>query len=205
MHLVPETALDLLEERLDEEQAAFWRLHLQDCNDCAAELAAWRQMKGDVTRHHLKDASAQDLAKAFNIFPARTDVPGITLRQVIATVTFDSLLQPAFAGARGAASPARQLVLRAEEFDIHVKIWNDGEHSQLLGQLLPRSGRDFVQVARFHLLRNGERLESTGVDDMGEFHFTDVPEGDLLSLQIDLPHLTVVGALNPADAADLQR
>jgi hypothetical protein len=29
---------------------------------------------------------------------------------------------------------------------------------------------------------------------MGEFHFTDVPEGDL-SLQIDLPNLTVIGSL----------
>jgi hypothetical protein len=32
------------------------------------------------------------------------------------------------------------------------------------------------------------------VDDMGEFHFSDVPDGDL-SLQIDLPNLTVIGAL----------
>jgi len=30
---------------------------------------------------------------------------------------------------------------------------------------------------------------------MGEFSFTDLPEGDL-SIQIDLPNLTVVGALN---------
>jgi hypothetical protein len=33
------------------------------------------------------------------------------------------------------------------------------------------------------------------IDGMGEFHFSDVPEGDL-SLHIDLPNLTVIGALN---------
>jgi len=45
------------------------------------------------------------------------------------------------------------------------------------------------------LYRNGERIETAGVDEMGEFRFRDVPEGDL-SLQIDLPNLTVIGALN---------
>jgi len=99
------------------------------------------------------------------------------------------------AGGRGFMATARQLVMRAEEFDIHVKIWGEREHRQMLGQLLPRSGQDFVHAARFHLLRNGERIETTVVDEVGEFHFNDVPEGDL-SLQIDLPNLTVIGALN---------
>jgi len=85
--------------------------------------------------------------------------------------------------------------MRAEEFDIHIKIWGERERRQLLGQLLPRSGKDFVHTARFHLLRNGERIETTEVDDVGEFHFTNIPEGDL-SIQMDLPHLTMIGALN---------
>ena len=85
--------------------------------------------------------------------------------------------------------------MRAEEFDVHIKVWGEPDHRQMLGQLLPRSGESFVRVARFHLLRNGERLETVAVDEMGEFQFTDVPAGDL-SLQIDLPNLTVIGALN---------
>jgi len=129
-----------------------------------------------------------------NIFPSGREEKGFTMRSVLATLIFDSFVQPAMAGARGAAA-ARQLVMRAEEFDIHVKIWGEQHHKQMLGQLLPRSGKDFVRAARFHLLRNGERLETTATDEMGEFHFTDVPEGDL-SLQIDLPNLTVIGALN---------
>ena len=84
---------------------------------------------------------------------------------------------------------------RGRDDGIHVKIWGDENHKQMLGQLLPRKGQNFIGSARFHLLRNGERLESTATDEMGEFHFMDVPEGDL-SLQIDLPNLTVIGALN---------
>ena len=93
-------------------------------------------------------------------------------------------------------------MLRAEEFDIHVKIWGEQDHRQLLGQMLSRSGDEFLGAAHFHLLRNGERLESTSMDDMGEFHFTDIPEGDL-GLQIDLPNLTVIGALRQRKSDEL--
>ncbi|HEY2383651.1 MAG TPA: hypothetical protein VGK48_20945 [Terriglobia bacterium] len=179
---------------MDQSQKQFWQQHLAVCNDCTQEVGRWRQLGIDLERSHLKSASDQELQNAMHIYPKRPDGGGSKVRSVLATLIFDSFMQPAMAGARGSAAPARQLVMRAEEFDIHVKIWGEQEHMQMLGQLLPRHGEDFVQSARFHLLKNGERIESTAVDDLGEFHFSDVPEGDL-SLQIDLPNLTVIGAL----------
>lgn len=198
MHLNSETALDLLEGRMAKDQAIFWQKHLEVCEDCTQDVGRWRQFGVDLKRAHLKSASDQDLEKALHLFPYRPDESGSKIRSVVASLVFDSFLEPAFAGARGAAT-ARQMVMRAEEFDIHIKIWGEQDHKQILGQLLPRKGEAFVHSARFHLLRNGERLESTAVDETGEFHFTDVPEGDL-SLQIDLPNLTVIGALNVREA-----
>src|SRR5262249_18821979 len=151
----------------------------------------WQQLQLELKRCDLKSAPDEQLEKAINILRRRNSL-GAGLRSIAASISFDSFFEPAFAGARGRKVAARQVVMRAEEFDIHVKIWDDGEHRKMLGQLLPRSGIDFVASARFHLLRNGERIESTEVDDMGEFHFNDVPDGDL-SLQIDLPNLTVIG------------
>lgn len=194
MHLSPETALDLIEGRLTTEKRNFWNNHLQSCDGCTRDVGQWRELGKDLKRSHLKSAPQRDLENAILIFP-QPDAGQSKLRRVLAALVFDSSLQPAMAGARGGAAAARQLVLRAEEFDIHVKIWGEPEHKQLLGQLLPRSAERFVRVARFHLLRNGERLETTAIDETGEFHFTNVPEGDL-SLQIDLPNLTVIGALN---------
>jgi hypothetical protein len=194
MHLSSETALNFLEGRLEKDQETFWKQHLDVCQECTQDVGLWRQLGIDLKRSHLMSASDQDLQEAIRIFPSRLEKTGSRLRQLLATVIFDSFHEPAFAGARGASAAARQLVMRAEEFDIHIKIWGEQDHKQMLGQLLPRSGEDFVHAARFHLLRNGERLETTAVDDMGEFHFSDVPEGDL-SLQIDLPNLTVIGAL----------
>jgi hypothetical protein len=195
MHLSSETALDFVEGRLVKDQETFWKDHLENCKECTQDVGRYRQLGIDLKRSHLMNASDQDLQKAMNIFPHQPEGSGSTLRSLLATLIFDSFVQPAMAGARGATAAARQLVMRAEEFDIHVKIWGEQDHKQMLGQLLPRSGKDFVHTARFHLLRNGERLETTATDDMGEFHFTDVPEGDL-SLQVDLPNLTVIGALN---------
>ena len=111
-----------------------------------------------------------------------------------ASTLFDSHAQPALAGARE-ASDVRQLVLRAEGFDIHVKVWGTPPGRQMAGQILARGAALPVEDARLHLLREGERLATSVADKLGEFTFKDVPEG-LLSLQIDLPHLTVVGALS---------
>jgi hypothetical protein len=195
MHLSPEIAFDLLEGHLLPDQAAFWNEHLESCRVCAEHVEDWRTMGITLRRSHLKSAPAEDLKKAVNIFPYASEAKGSPVRSIIASIIFDSFAEPAFAGVRGGAAAARQLVMHAEEFDIHVKIWGDSDRRQMLGQLLPRTGKNFVNTARFHLLRNGERIETTAVDDMGEFHFSDVPEGDL-SLQIDLPNLTVIGALN---------
>jgi hypothetical protein len=115
----------------------------------------------------------------------------------LATVTFDSFSAPAFAGARG-TEQVRQLVMRGDEFDIHIKMWGEPSRRQMIGQLLPRHREGFVEgfvAASFHLLRDGKRLETTSVDELGEFRFTDLPEGDL-SLQIDLPNLTIIGPLS---------
>ena len=194
MHLNAESALDFIEGRLQKDQEAFWKQHVETCEDCAADIRHWRELAANLKRSHLVSASQGDLDKVIQVFPSQATAPSL-LRSILATTVFDSFLQPALAGARGASSAARQVVMRAEEFDIHVKIWGDYDHRQMLGQLLPRNGKDFVRSARFHLLRNGERIESTVTDHTGEFHFTDVPDGDL-SLQIDLPNLTVIGALH---------
>jgi hypothetical protein len=195
MHLNTDIALDFVERRLAKDQEAFWKRHMDLCSKCAKDVLLWKQIKLGLKQSHLISASEEELEKAMNIFSPVEQQPSV-LRALMATIVFDSFLQPAMAGVRGTPDPpARQVVMRAEEFDIHIKIWGDRNRRQILGQLLPRHSKDFIQSARFHLLRNGQRVESTTNDETGEFNFTDVPEGDL-SLQIDLPNLTVIGALN---------
>ena len=203
MHLNTELTLDLVEGRLNQKQQSFWKEHIAICDDCAQTVQRWQQFKIELKQSHLKSAPEQEVQNAVHIFQPPAGEQSSTFRSVLAAIVFDSFLQPAMAGARGtSASQARQLVMRAEDFDIHIKIWGDRDRRQMLGQLLPREHQDVVPAARFHLLRNGERIESTTTDEMGEFCFSDVPEGGDLSLQIDLPHLTVIGALRIQDPID---
>ena len=198
MHLSSEIAVDLIEGRLAKAEETFWREHLGVCRGCAQDIARWEQLKADMKRSHMKSASGEILSTVMEFFPYQRIENEPRCPSVVATLVFDTFRDLALAQARG-ASAARQLVMRAEEFDIHIKIWGEPDRRQMLGQLLPRGTPKFVGTARFHLLQNGERLETATNDEMGEFYFTDVPEGDL-SLQIDLPNLTVVGALNIKDS-----
>jgi hypothetical protein len=199
MHLNMDIGFDLMEGRLEKALEQQWMSHVDACSQCSMELQGWKQFRSSLRRRHLVSAPDALLDSALAVFkpapqahataPARSSV-----KQVIANMLFDSFAQPAFAGARGELA-TRQVVLRAEEFDIHLRIWTSNQTRELLGQIQPRSTKTFVDTARLHLLQNGERISSADVNDLGEFHFTFVPDG-FLSLQIDLPHLTVIGALD---------
>jgi hypothetical protein len=196
MHLTEEDALNLLEGRTQESELTVWTSHLEDCGDCNEQLKVWREMLVNLNRSHLESAPEPLIRNAEAIFQAaRRRLPRLReMRQVLASLVFDSFAQPALAGARGATS-ARQIVLRAEEFDIHVRIWGNADQRQISGQVLARGESSFIGGANLHLMRDGERCSSATVDNFGEFEFPAVPEG-MLNLQVDLPHLTIVGALN---------
>jgi hypothetical protein len=156
-----------------------------------------------LKRANLESAPQSVLRRAERVFDgSKPAAPSSgTLRKILASLVFDSLTQPSLAGARGTTTTMqRQLVLRAEGFDIHLKMWGVTPSRRIAGQILSRGESSFVSSARLHLIRDGERYNSTTVDKFGEFEFEKVPEG-FLSLQIDLPHLTVVGTLNSSEAA----
>jgi hypothetical protein len=194
-HLIPETALDLREKRLDSGQARLWQQHVKECARCTRYLTEWEDLLTALKRSHLRSAPEQDRERAMAIFPPRSEERNLSIRRIFASIVFDSFNVPALAGARGTPVEARHLLLQAEDFDIHVQIRGEREPRQILGQILSRTREDFSIIAKFHLLRDGERLQaSAAADPLGEFHFTDVPQGEL-SLQVDLPHLTIIAAL----------
>jgi len=142
----------------------------------------------------LRNAPGQDAEGAIEMSPFPSSEVDRTIRCIPATIVFDSSRQASLADARGVPVPARSLLLRTEDFDIHLQIRCERGYREILGQILSRRRKDLAG-ARFHLLRNGEKLQAATADTLGEFNFTDVPEGDL-NLQVDLPYLTIIGALN---------
>jgi hypothetical protein len=199
MHLTSETAFDFLEGRLDNDHDDFWSRHMKTCRTCASDILQLQRLRVDLRRQHLASASEAEIENAVRIFPRVEQDAGSSVRWVVARIVFNSFLQPSMAGVRGASpEPAHQFVLRDDDFDIHIKMWGADSNRRIRGQLLPRSGKDFMQSAQCHLLHKGARVQSTSTDDTGEFHFDEVPDGDL-TLQVDLPGLTIVGSLNVQD------
>jgi hypothetical protein len=195
MHIDSEMALDFLDGRLKKTLESQWSGHLESCSECSAEINAWFGFRESLKRPHLESAPPSMLASAVALFqPQGGGEARGSIRQIIATLFYDSFAQPAFAGARGRTTN-RQVVMRAEEFDIHLRIWITDEGREMLGQIQPRDTTNFAQSARLHLLENGRRVSSVETNLLGEFHFSYVPDG-FLSLQIDLPQLTVIGTLN---------
>jgi hypothetical protein len=184
-----------MEGRLETALETRWTDHLGTCSDCLTAVDVWREFRDFLKRPHLASAPQSLLASATALFqPQSQTEERRSLRQVIADLVYDSFAQPAFAGARGGTA-SQQIVMRAEEFDIHMSIWMVGENRELLGQIQPRGTATFIESARLHLVRNGERIGSAEADSFGEFHFSYVPNSPL-SLQIDLPHLTVIGVID---------
>src|SRR5216110_274373 len=109
MHLTVDEALDLLEGRARESQITFWNSHSDSCLDCQEQLKIWEQIHFSLKNRVLVSAPERLIRNAEAIFeaPSRGWVPA--LREVLASVVFDSFAQSAFAGARG-TSTARQIV-----------------------------------------------------------------------------------------------
>src|SRR4051812_30149011 len=91
-----------------------------------------------LKRANLQSAPQRLLRKAEGVF-AKTSI-----REVLASLIFDSFLYPSLAGARGSSASARQMVLRAEGFDIHLKIWGVTPGRRMAGQILARGEGSFV-------------------------------------------------------------
>ena len=119
-------------------------------------------------------------------------------REIVATILFDSLTQP-IADARGATDD-HHVVMRAEEFDIHLRISANPSQHQIVGQVFARNETEFLSSVCLHLLLNGTRFKTTWSDNFGQFQFDEVPPG-VFRLQLDLPHLTVVGGITISEQA----
>jgi hypothetical protein len=136
--------------------------------------------------------------QAPTFFNARREIERPPARKILAAIVFDSQTQP-FTGARG-ATDGRQVVMRAEELDIHLKISTNPSRQQILGQVFARNETKFLSSVRVHLLLNGKRLQTTRSDNFGQFQFDELPQGEFC-LELDLPHLTVVGGITISEQA----
>jgi len=186
-HLTAEAVVNYMDGSLPEAERPAIELHLNSCKDCA-ELK--QEFQSLITRLQA-DASFEppaDLVQwGVNLFqPVLQTKPG-GLRKFIASLVFDTFEQPLFAGMRRVSAPPRQLLFRAGDVDVDVKIesMEANDRITLVGQVLSTATK-FFDNAPVKLESHGIVRYSTKTNVVGEFSFDEVPK-DTYHLCVDLP------------------
>ncbi len=166
----------------DDRQEAMQKHLGTGCNRCVETVALWQR----VANAAAVEASYQPAAESVRVVKAAFATAGWAAKRQetggLIQLLFDSFSQPALAGARSAAMGMRQMLYRAEPYQIDIQIEAQPECNRLVvtGQLLDVShpeivGRD-VQVSLSN--RRGNVIH-TVTNQFGEFRGDVQNSGDL--------------------------
>src|SRR5213593_2697555 len=187
-HLSIENLIDYVEKKVTEGMRLEVETHLAQCEKCFGE----KQELQSLVLHLQQDSSFEppaDLVQwGVSLFqPILQPSPAGKLKRIIASLVFDTYDQPMLAGIRRVGAPPRQLLFRAGDVDVDVKIesMEANDRITLVGQVLSNTTKFFDNTS--------VRLESQGIiryrtltNPVGEFSFDEVPK-DTYHLSVDLP------------------
>ena len=192
--------LDYIDGRLDRAAADAVSAHLSlGCSQCKADSAWYLQVKLVAASDDSIEPPAWVLKRALRVFDAprvRTSIAG-KVGRVFASLVFDSLGQPALAGARSSGAEGRQLLYRGEDYSIDVHVApSDQSRAELTGQILREGESMFESVAglELELIRDGGETLSAVTNERGEFTIAGVDFGSYdLRVDVNEASITIVG------------
>jgi anti-sigma factor RsiW len=183
-HVSFERLVDLVEGRLPPNEQLQLLAHVSGCARCAADKAWLERVIGLMRTDTTEDAPPVVIARTRRMFQARAAPTPTELRRIPALVHFDSWQRPLALGVRSGQPGARQLLLKAEDYDLDVRIAPAGAAWQVSGQLL---GPDTNGQAE---LQGEAGMVQAKLNDLGEFSLPPTSPG-VYSLIVRLGHLAV--------------
>ena len=188
-HITVENLIGYIDGQVSDVEKSTLEGHVTTCRDCA-EL----KQEFQALIHRLKeDASFEPPAElvqwSINLFQPVMQPQGAVsgLRKFIASLVFDTYDQPMLAGVRRVGAPPRQLLFRAGDVDVDVKIesMEANDRITLVGQVLSNTDK-FFDNTPVKLESHGIVRYRTRTNVVGEFSFDEVPK-DTYHLSVDLP------------------
>lgn len=176
-----ERLADWVEGRLSEREAREVEERVA-ADEAARTEVEWLRAFAAMSEDTVLDAPPaevrQELTRRFEAYAERGHPPGL-LRRLVASLSFDSGLEPAF-GVRSAASgeAQRQLIFTTDAAEIALNVSPrplDG-HLDLEGQIFPSDDADPGSFG-VQLLSGTDEVGITATDELGEFGFETVPPG----------------------------
>src|SRR5947208_14585177 len=182
-HFTTENWIDFVNQAVDVSERKLMEQHLkQGCRRCTKTVAVWKRVRQSAA----SETNYQPPEDAVRIAKATLAGAGLTDQRKGAgsriKVLFDSFLQPAFEGARSAGNGTRQMLYRADPFqiDIQVESKHGGNRIAVTGQLLNLSSPGIIdQDARIALSNMRGQVVNAVTNQFGEFSGEIENSGDL--------------------------
>lgn len=185
-HVTAEAIVNYIEGASDPEKTAI-DAHLLSCKECADLKQEYQGMITNMRQDMSFEPPADVVQWGINLFQPVMQPAAGGLRKIIASLIFDTFDQPILAGMRRVGAPPRQLLFRAGDVDVDVKIeaMEANDRITLVGQVLS-SATKFFDNTPVKLESHGIVRYRTKTNVVGEFSFDEVPK-DTYHLSVELP------------------
>jgi hypothetical protein len=182
-HFTTENWIDFVNQAVGASEKQLMERHLkQGCKRCSKTVALWQQVRQSAA----SEANFQPPEDAVRIAKAAFAGAGLAGQRKGAgsrvKVLFDSFLQPVFEGARSAAPGTRQMLYRADPFQIDVQVEAKPGANRIVitGQLLDLSNPTVIgRDARIVLSNMKGHVVNAITNQFGEFSGEIENSGDL--------------------------
>jgi hypothetical protein len=187
-HVNAEKLMEYMDGQLTDENRALVDSHVLQCEDCSDLQHELQEFVISLRSDASFEPPAEVLQWGVNLFqPMLPQESGRSIRKIIASLVFDTFDEPALAGVRRVGAPPRQLLFRAGDVDVDVKIESveTNDRISLVGQVLSNNEK-FFDNTPVKLESHGMVRYKTMTNFVGEFVFDEVPK-DTYHLSVDLP------------------
>jgi hypothetical protein len=176
-----ERLVDWVDGRLSAEEAGAveeWVAADEAARERVAWLRAFARVKEAVVLEEPPQEVRDALIRRFDAYAESRRRPGLRQR-LVATLSFDSGLQPAF-GARSAGGQGEQkqfvYTTHAADIALNVRPRHRNGHLDVDGQVFPADDADPASFS-VQLLSGADEVGLSTTDELGEFAFESVPSG----------------------------
>ena len=188
-HVTVENLIDYMEGQGSDVEKSTVEGHLASCRECEELKQEFHVLIARLREDASFEPPVELVQWGINLFQPVMQPQGAArgLRKFIASLVFDTYDQPLLAGMRRVGAPPRQLLFRAGDVDVDVKIesMEANDRITLVGQVLSNTAK-FFDNTPVKLESHGIVRYRTRTNLVGEFSFDEVPK-DTYHLSVDLP------------------
>jgi hypothetical protein len=182
-HFTTEEWVDFVNQVTSTGQFVAMQKHLESgCERCSETMMLWRRVRKTAAAEVSYQPRAEVVRMAKAVFATSGLAAKRKKKSGLIEVLFDSFLQPGVAGARSAGAGIRQMLYRADPYQVDVQIEAKLEGNRLVitGQLLDVSRPTIVgSEIRVTLSNRRGSVVHTATNQFGEFRGEIENSGDL--------------------------